>query len=199
MLRKLGTFAALCLFSSMVLACGDDDDVGTIDCAWLQSENNCWAQALAEAESCLPPTDVEGVFDESLQVCSYETGHTVTFDVPVGFPPDSSIVFDGPITFEIESGGQACLTWRNSKKADSMTTASGTVKVETSGLATSISCPNGKKYEIANSFELLSCDNPPGRMVSGFHDIRFSALGGYGEGGFMNTTQLFSCQPADDL
>ncbi|MEO1272471.1 MAG: hypothetical protein AAFX99_30610 [Myxococcota bacterium] len=52
---------------------GDDQ---VLTCQWLAS-NNCWKQALAQANSCVPSGT--GTFDASRQVCSYPSGGSINF------------------------------------------------------------------------------------------------------------------------
>lgn len=198
MFRKIGVIAAVSLLSVQAIGCGGDDDTGNLDCAWIESEKNCWAQALERVQTCLPSSMADGVFDESLQLCGYESGHTVTFASPVDLPLDTQTAFKSHWKFDIAVGEEFCLGWESSEHFMAITTGVGTVRMDSGGNSVTFTCEDGKKYKSTNAFELvMTCDNPAGMMIMGDDEVHFSALGGFGEGGWFNTTSLFSCVQDD--
>lgn len=202
MLRKFGSIAAVSIFASLVVGCGGDDEDAALDCAWLKSEANCWAQALAEVEPCLPPSSEMGVFDDSLQVCTYESGHVVSLAEPVVFPFAASTAVYEPWSFSIEKGGQSCLSWDQTNIGDiSLSTASGTVRMQGSQGNVKVTCQDGKTYKTDRAVELIfTCDqSSPGMSVTGEDEIHFWAAGAFGASSFFDVTRLFSCGPEEAI
>lgn len=201
-LRKIGSIVAVSIFASLVVGCGGEDEDATLTCAWLKSEDNCWARALAEAETCLPPSSDVGVFDDSLQVCTYESGHVVSLAEPVVFPLDASTAVDEPWAFSIEKGGQSCLSWDQTNMGDlTLTTASGTVRMQGSKGHARVTCQDGKTYKTDRAVELIfTCDQgSPGMSVMGHDQIHFMATGAFGESSFLSAVNLFSCEPEEAI
>jgi hypothetical protein len=132
---------------------------GTLDCAWLSSDN-CWKTTAAAAQSCLPASTEMGTLSADNKTCTYASGATVTFDtaLTLPLPADPSQV---TWNFTVTKNGQSCFVFhqQNNQNNISMTTSAGTASVAV-GADYTVSCPGGASYSASSSnvLSLLSCD-----------------------------------------
>lgn len=167
-------------------ACSSGDDSALsgapLDCSWFASEN-CWKRLVADAVSCVPPADETGVLSDDGSACTYASGASVDFGLPVAFPLDST----SPWYFTQSSGGDECVRF-DSRAADELTlSVHGMTFVEKSrGFALQMTCPDGTQYATENAPPLFNCtdysSNAPGH-VSHPSDTSayFALLTGHGD------------------
>lgn len=187
----------LCIVSMALFlaACGDDGGSGetfeTLDCAWLEREDNCWRQALVEAAACTPDSFPGGTFSEDRRSCSYESGHTVELGAPA---PIESDFYDWDVTVR-DAAGEPCVEVVDRSSSDgflAVTTVSGTVEMKGSPTRVQLTCPDGSRFA-GEPMELLEgCfQHAPGSGAS-FFDGGVSYL----LAGADTMVALFTCDPA---
>jgi hypothetical protein len=112
-----------------------------IDCAWIQSEKDCWGAALKEAAACAPSKGAYGVFANDLKSCTYATGEKITFATP--FAATGRVEFSST-----DRSGAPCATVLQPRTPEGdfyLTTKSGKVKVVMgSNFELTITCPDGR-------------------------------------------------------
>jgi hypothetical protein len=180
------TFLAPVLLASLV-ACsssnpgGGGAGAGGLDCGWLAGDN-CYKQTVAASTNCLPAMGERGMLSQDNKTCTYASGQVVTFDMPLTLP----LPMDPVWKFTVTSQGQTCLRVDGSPSSTFIVTSSaGTFTETTSGLALSMTCPDGKSFSNGNAFDLFSCDGGfsafPGSAWSGSDtSVSFSLLGATG-------------------
>lgn len=193
-MRKLPVLLALALLAS---ACGgDEDESGSLDCAWFANEDNCWRETIRAAASCLPAADATGLFSEDLATCSYADGAVVRFASPLGELPvyDDDQGWD----FSIQRGAATCVAVHEREGVLQVESSNGRVRVEETEMGMAVVCPDGKRYS-GSAMALFECpfDNWPGRSFgSSMMHLDYALLGTgdgsgvLGDGG----TQLFACE-----
>lgn len=171
----------LVLVAWCVSACGTAKGGGaqSLDCAWIESDGNCWKAALATASTCLPDADASGTLSPDGMTCAYPDGLTVAFADAVSFPVSSTRLW----TFAVSSGGQVCLRVEESDASTiKLTTRLGVVTASSANGAYAITCPDGTTYSNPLAVNLYSCgtfEHVPGE-VSSYSDasVGFALNGG---------------------
>ncbi len=188
----LGCFSAL-FFVCLAAGCDSSGDAtgggDPLTCEWLEGAN-CWKAALAEAKACTTEGSVEqGAMDFGTGVCTYADGATVTFaGLSDPFDPNTD-VWDATVT---DAGGAFCARFVEADEGMTLTTASGSVSVSTSGDRYDLTCPDGTTRSTPQ-LSLFSCDlsHAPGRASSGSPTwISLSMIGG----GEAQTAVNISCK-----
>jgi hypothetical protein len=137
------------------------DAGGVLDCAWATGDN-CWKQTIAAATGCLPPRAASavaptapelGVLSADGTVCSYATGQSVTFAIPLFIGGN-----ENPGDFTVTTQGAPCLAQEQETDGIAVTTSVGTVNLAEDLKQTTLTaiCPDGTRYSgvLAN---LSSC------------------------------------------
>lgn len=145
--------------AASLAACGDDgdggDEVGVLDCAWVQGEDNCFEQMLATSTACLPESSVEGTLDATGTTCTLDGGATVTFGAPLD-PATACDEYDWDLRVT-GPGGTPCLELAETDTSLDIVTSTGMLRVEEVGAVYRVTCPDGRAYEAANPLSLLEC------------------------------------------
>lgn len=69
------------VFAVLIGCNGADDEAQPLTCEILSDPGNCWAEAAAEAATCVPSPDEEiGVLEPDRASCTYTVGSRVVFD-----------------------------------------------------------------------------------------------------------------------
>jgi hypothetical protein len=143
----------------------------TLTCDWLVSSDNCWQNTVLVAKTCLPPESEIGVLSADNSTCRYANGSTVTFTPAVLIPPPLLALWNFTIT---DTNGGPCLHYEDGPRngvepGDAKLVVAGdqTVAVTRSGLAETITCPDGAVVHTSNRGTLFSCStvaqiNEPG-------------------------------------
>src|SRR5450631_1848565 len=128
---------------------------GSLDCAYLASDN-CWKTTAAAASSCLPPDTETGVLSADGSTCTYASGDVVTFTPPLVLPLPSTPTWNFTVK---TSSGASCLSYQDDGNGAITLTVQGQTVKETTpgGLSIALSCPDGKTYSNPNAFTILSC------------------------------------------
>lgn len=162
-MRKRIAGGALALALALVLTgCGGSDeesDAQRLDCAWVASPDNCWAQMLEKVRTCTPDRESTGTFSADRTSCTYDDGASILFDdaVPMPYPDDGP-----PWHFEVKTAaGERCV--RVDTDADDDLTVEGdfgTLSVETRMMSMRLTCPDGSAWETDpnDPFALLECE-----------------------------------------
>ena len=155
----IAVLAAACSSSSSGSSGSSGGPGGTLDCAWLSSDN-CWKTTAAAAQSCLPASTEMGTLSADNKTCTYASGATVTFDtaLTLPLPSDPSMV---TWNLTVTKSGQSCLGLHQSSGNDfSLSSSQGTTTAGVSTAGYTVSCPGGASYSAtgANAIDLLSCD-----------------------------------------
>src|SRR4051794_34742360 len=142
-----------------IAGCGSDDDSAVsgapLDCAWLASEN-CWKTLVSDARSCVPPADEIGVLAADGRSCTYASGASVDFRLPLALPLDSTT--SAPWYFTQDSSGDECVRFDSRTQEEFTLSVQGETFVEKShGFALQVTCPNGAHYATEDGLGLLSC------------------------------------------
>ncbi len=167
-------------------ACSGGD--APADCAWLASDN-CWKTTIAAAASCLPPANETGTLDVSGKTCTYASGETVSFPLPL------TATSQPTWTFSVKKNDVTCLSYQSDVGTMSATTGAGTFSETSPGVAGLLfQCPDGSGHATDDGFALSSCGTAtPGATWRSPSDGRvIFDLVGTSSG----TTQLFDCARA---
>jgi hypothetical protein len=170
-------------------ACSSGDDSGLpgapLDCSWFSSEN-CWKTLVADAVSCVPPADETGVLSADGSACTYESGASVDFGLPLNLPLEATST--PPWYFTQSSSGDECVRF-DSRAADEFTlSVHGMTFVEKSrGFALQVTCPDGTQYATDNGPALFDCPDyssgaPGNGWVSSDVSVKFWLYTGHGDG-----------------
>jgi len=134
---------------------------GTLDCAWLASDN-CWKTTVAKAVACLPDVADRGTLDATNAMCTYATGQVVTFTPALTLPTALGAKWNVTVT----KGGAPCLHYEDTSPGFKVTVGTETVTEMPSGtLGMAVKCPDGTTYTAPNAFDLLNC-GPDGGDLS---------------------------------
>ena len=135
--------------------------VGTLTCDDL-ANNNCWKTMVVEAASCLPDISVVGTLSADGSICTYASGHVITFTSPVvlPLPNDGSVIWNFTVT---TPSGATCLAYSDNGNGEiTLTVQAQTVRETTrGGLGISLACPDGTTYSSSDGLDPLSCPNDP--------------------------------------
>ena len=185
---------AVVLFGPLA-GCGSDDESGLpgapLDCAWFTREN-CWKTLVSDARSCVPPADETGVLTADGRSCTYESGASVDFALPLALPLASTA--SPPWYFTQSANGDECVRFDSRKQQEFTLSVQGQTFVERSrGFALQMTCPDGTQYATDNGPALLGCtdylSNAPGHAWSSSDtSVNFALLTGHGD-----TLTVFDC------
>jgi hypothetical protein len=118
----------------------------TLDCAWIQSDKDCWGVALKEAAACAPGKDTVGLYSGDKSSCTYPTGESIAFAVPWSTT--------GRVEFTLkDKAGQPCATVLipgGPGGEMNITTKSGPVKSVMVNFELTITCPGGRVAYTSN-------------------------------------------------
>jgi hypothetical protein len=166
---------------------------GTLDCAWLASDN-CYKTTLAAAMCAdAPGTPAGGTLSADGSTCTYANGKVVTFNPPLVLP-----LSDPPTwSFTVTMNGAMCMQYTNHpQQGIVLTTSAGTASESPAGGMT-ITCPNGVSYTASggNGLALLGCDGgitdlPGSIWGSTATSVDLQLLGSGGTSAFA----VFTCQ-----
>jgi hypothetical protein len=147
---------------------GTDGTTGTLDCAWLASDN-CLKANFVDGMACVAPTTETGVLSADNKTCTYPSGVTITFDSPLQLP----LPTDAPPAwhFAISEEGTECLRYDSADNDNFKLVVYGDAVTQTlprpPGTTLTITCPDGDAYSTSNALSLLSCD-PSGLISEGW-------------------------------
>jgi len=185
----------MAVLSGAISGCGSDDDSSLpgapLDCAWLASEN-CWKTLVSDARSCVPPADETGVLAADGRSCTYASGASVDFGLPLALPLDATT--SPPWYFTQDSSGDECVRFDSRTQQQFTLSVQGETFVEKSrGFALQVTCPNGAQYATENGPALLNCTDyfstAPGHAWSSSDtSASFALLTGHGD-----TLTVFDC------
>ena len=157
-----------------LVLCSEQTTVGEpLTCAWLQSNKNCWADALAVIESC--PSRGGMLSADGVSCPGTTNGSVVTFEPPpLTRPVGPNRAFDYKVT--AGDGGQRCYTLgtrtppaTTAGEIDiSITTPAGCTSAVGSGILLTIACPGGVTHT-GNFNDLAFACKPPGAGVDNTH------------------------------
>jgi hypothetical protein len=150
-------FASIALLSSMALVgCssssggGSSGDGGTsgasIDCAWLNDANNCFAKFVDDVTSCIGGSAGPGLLDVDGRTCTYPGGDPlVTFNTPLGSTIAGGSNGTKDMHFTMTSGGVTCLEHTEHMGDFGFTSKgpNGTFQISYASNAVTVSCPDG--------------------------------------------------------
>jgi hypothetical protein len=173
--RLVVVVAVVAVVGCAAAACGSSSDgtpstpAGTLDCAWLAS-NNCWKTTANMATSCLAPAASTGTLSADKRTCTYAAGPVVTFAPALPLPLPDSPTWNVTVT----SGGQSCLRYIEPDDGSITLEVKGQTYTEASAGTTGlkVTCPDGAVYTTANMFDLLSCS---GGFLGGVADTAWTS------------------------
>ena len=172
------------LLVAVAINCGGSSSggsSGSLDCAWLASDN-CWKMTARQAESCLPPPSPSGTFSADKSTCTYATGTVVTFTPALVLPASTST----PWNFTVANGATPCLTYKeDAGKALTLTVMGQTFTETPAGAGINVKCPDGSTFGTSNALPLISC---PGGSLGGFPGIIYSGTSTSLSLGLINTS-----------
>jgi hypothetical protein len=151
---------------ALAAACGSSGSNSTgnkLDCAWVNSSNNCWKNVALAAKTCVPGNEI-GTFSADRMSCTFGSGATVTFDSAVPTTPSSTAFYGLTIK---DATGAACLRITEPNATDTqLTTSAGTVTVSASSSSFSETCPNGAVYSTSDSLGVGACGADAGGALA---------------------------------
>jgi len=174
---------------------------GSLDCAYLASDTNCWKTTGSAATSCLPDPSETGTLSADGKTCTYASGDVVTFAAPLVLPLPTNGTMTWNFTVTTASGA-SCLAFQDNGSGGFVLTVQGQTVKETTpgGLGVALVCPDGTTYSNSNGFNLLNCSADGGSSVlpgdawsSTDTAVSFSLLSA-GTSSFGQ--QVFDCQTA---
>jgi len=167
-------------------------------CSWF-SGDNCWKQAIREADDCLPVERTEGTFAPDYQTCSFDDGSTLEltgaadFDSPYAWSSLNERGFS-----VVDADGDECVTYHASETAGSVewsiSTDSGTIRYtadDPTSFEGVLTCPNQSSYLLDTA--TLSCPD----AMDFWPFIAHSASGvylSYDLQGGDSPVQVFTCR-----
>ncbi|HLK94053.1 MAG TPA: hypothetical protein VKZ18_29440 [Polyangia bacterium] len=146
----------MCLAACGGTGGGSPAKVGTLDCAFLASDN-CWKMTAAAAVPCLPAASEVGIFSADGTTCTYASGEVITFIQPLVLPLSQAGIFDLTVK---GSDGTTCLAYQDDGFGNITLTVQGqTVRrlTNTYETATTLQCPDGTSYQNEKLFSPYVC------------------------------------------
>lgn len=171
------------LLLAVVLAgCGSEPApprrADALDCTWVESDDNCWRDAVLAIEACLgvPPTP-KGVLAADLRSCTYSDGRTITGTEPL-FVSDPKTLMRRD--FEAKApGGASCVRFTEQivRGADggggdvtsrdvTILAPTGTLRWQVANGRSRLTCPDGKTYD-GDANDVKDCLSPS-RPIPGY-------------------------------
>jgi hypothetical protein len=171
----------------LVAACGSPSGTsGALDCAWLAS-NNCWKQAAAAAEACLPPSNEVGTLSTDAMTCTYASGDVVT-------SPASLLSSSGTPNLTVTHAGQTCLHFESGGGMVTLGTSAGTVYIENDGTTVTVSCPDGSRDSSPAQSAFRSClDGAVGEIPGHQWNLGGSETRFWLDGTSVGKMQVYDC------
>jgi hypothetical protein len=184
----------------VVVACGGEGTSGSLDCAWIESDN-CWKRFVNDLRSCVPEESAVGRFNADGAVCVYDgDGAEVRFDdaVPRSLPEDHDW------RFTLMRGEAECLRFQESKDGAGvahMEASSGgsTIRVDGTASSFTVTCPDGSSVSARDPIALIQrCGTwwglPSLTVHEGLDVVGLAFTIGEEPGGADIAVQLFDCQ-----
>jgi len=184
-----------CVALTAVGCGGSSSPSETLTCAWLSGADDCWGNAVAVVDRCLPAVGQMWTLTGDNGACFTPDGTIVTFTPPLVLPIPNNATWNFTLA---DASGMACVQYEDdghTKKLVAEGTQTVTVApVGTSGMA--ITCPDGRTVQTADVASLANCPfvaefglpglvwssqaNPPFVSVglSGPFDNLFTCMGG---------------------
>jgi len=170
-----------------------------LDCAYLESDGNCWRTVSNAALSCLPGSSEIGTLSTDRSTCTFPSGDVVTFTPPPPLPGTTAGLVPWNFTVTTSSGA-GCLSFNERTDGTMTITVQGdTVTVTpTGGKGLALTCPGGTTY--TNPLGLVSCPDAslysllPAANWSLSSSIVYFAL--TGASGTDTEEALFTCEMA---
>jgi len=149
-----------CMWGALLPACSSDKSTLDNICAFAADANNCWHSIASEVDSCMgrPPSGERGTLNASATTCTYPSGRTIQFAIPL---PVNTDLNDKDVDFTVVVGAKTCLHYATSNNGSNISVTGPDGKAVTelsnsaSGTAT-VTCPNGSQFS-GNGMSLLSC------------------------------------------
>ena len=183
-----------CLWVALLPTCSSDKSTTDNICAFAEDNNNCWHSMTSDVAACMGqvPSGETGTLNASGTTCTYPSGRTIEFAIPLVTNTDLS---DKDVDFTVVVGGKTCLHYATSSNGNdiSVTGPDGKMLTESSSSTTgtaTVTCPSGSRFS-GNGMSLLSCMSAS--LGGGMPGTSYSWSSSSETLGLLGGPEVFSC------
>jgi hypothetical protein len=164
---------------------------GTI-CEFAEDNNNCWRKMVPGIDACLGqvPVGERGTFNADGTLCSYPSGRTIEFAVPM---PTNTDLNGKNLDFTAIVAAQACVHYISGSTGITVTDPDGKVLHETINTASGVAvlvCPDGSQFS-GTGLDVLGCIDAS--FGGGLPGVYFTWAPNQEEVGLTGGNEVFNC------
>jgi hypothetical protein len=164
---------------------------GTL-CEFAEDNNNCWHKMVAVIDACLGqvPVGERGTFNADGTLCSYPSGRTIQFAVPM---PTNTDLNGKNLDFTAIVAAQACVHYVSGNTGLTVTGPDGKVLNETTNAASGVvalTCPDGSQFG-GNALDVMNCVDAS--FGGGLPGVYFTWAPNQEELGLTGGSEVFNC------